>query len=282
MESKCIIVCQSIYNDNTKRIAKAMSVKLACPVISAVDALETNLDQFEVVGLGSGIYFGCHHPELFNVVKKLSNSQQQMFIFSSRGAPFLGKYHHPIKNALQHKGKNIIGEFSVRGYDETGPFVIVGGGSKGKPDEKDLKKAQKFIERVLPEYCVEDPYKKVVLKGNIQDGKTNKYRVPLDGGEIVLAGDRVTINQTVCNGCGTCARICPLELIKIIDGKSLPVRELDCTLCRLCINHCRQRAIHLHYNWRDAIKVAIRHNKKQSLVNSLRLANEYDKFSGMI
>ena len=31
------------------------------------------------------------------------------------------------------------------------------------------------------------------------------------------------------------------------NTKATPVNELDCTLCRLCIQNCSERAIHLHY-----------------------------------
>lgn len=69
----------------------------------------------------------------------------------------------------------------------------------------------------------------------------------------------------VCAGCGKCATVCPLNVIKIENAKAIPVYELDCTLCRLCIKNCSERAIHLHYSWRGAIKVAKRHGKKVSL-----------------
>jgi flavodoxin len=122
-----------------------MAQALSCNCVSVEESLVLNFDEYQTIGLGSGIYFGKHHPKLFEVVDKLNTSQQDVFIFSTRGNPFLGKYHKPIKEVLTKKNKNIIGEFSVRGYDETGPWVIIGGGHRGKPDEKDLKKAVRFV-----------------------------------------------------------------------------------------------------------------------------------------
>jgi hypothetical protein len=46
----------------------------------------------------------------------------------------------PIKKLLAKKGKKIVGESSVREDDETGPWVIIGEGNVGKPNESDLKK----------------------------------------------------------------------------------------------------------------------------------------------
>jgi ferredoxin len=265
MNHKCIIICESIYNDNTLKIAKAMTQTLGCYCVSAEEALMLNFDEYQTIGLGSGIYFGKHHPKLFEVIEKLNSSQQDVFIFSTRGNPFLGKYHKHLKDALTKKNKKIIGEFSVRGYDETGPWVIIGGGHRGKPDEKDLKKAVRFAQKTMSQHCMPDFYQNVQHKMSICEGMPNTYRIGENGASILLCGDRVTFNHNNCNGCGKCVKVCPLGLIKIENKKAISKNELDCTLCNLCVANCKQRAITLHYNWRDAINVAKRHGKRTSL-----------------
>lgn len=265
MNYKSIVIYESIYNNNTLKLAKTMAHTLGCRCITAEEALSMNLDEYETIGLGSGIYFGKHHPKLFEVAGKLSLKQQEVFIFSSRGNPFLGKYHQPLKDALIEKNKKIIGEFSVRGYDETGPWVIKGGGHRGKPDEKDLKKAVHFVQKTMAQYCMPDYYLQVENKLPIREGVANYYGVDTNGVSVVLRGDRVTFNHNNCNGCDKCADVCPLGIIQLESKKAISKSELDCTLCNLCVVNCRQRAITLHYNWRDAIKVAKRHGKRTSL-----------------
>ena len=39
---------------------------------------------------------------------------------------------------------NVVGEFSCRGFDTVGPFKLIGGVNKGRPDERDLENAKKF------------------------------------------------------------------------------------------------------------------------------------------
>lgn len=265
MKTDCIIIYESIYNGNTEKLARVMAHTLGCRFIKAQKALDIDLSHYKTIGFGSGIYFGSHHPAIFKVVKNLDQSEQEVFIFSSRGAPVLGKYHEPIKELLFEKGKKIVGEFSVRGYDETGPWVIIGGGNVGKPNESDLKKASKFAQNCLPKYCITDNYKQVINKLPVKEGFVNTYTLNSYMTPVVLKGDLVTINQSTCRGCGKCIKVCPLGIIELVDQKAVPVSELDCTLCRLCETACKERAISLHYTWKDAIKVAVRHGKRKSL-----------------
>lgn len=44
-----------------------------------------------------------------------------------------------------------------------------------------------------------------------------------------------------CTSCGTCANVCPLKNIKLIDGT--PVWGKNCTHCMACISHCPSSAI---------------------------------------
>jgi NAD-dependent dihydropyrimidine dehydrogenase PreA subunit len=265
MNHKVVVICESIYNGNTTKIARTMAQTLGCRYITSQQALSEDLSQYNVIGFGSGIYFGTHHPAIFEVVDKLDPNRQDIFIFSSRGAPILGKYHNGLKKVLAEKGKNIVGEFSVRAYDETGPWVIIGGGNVGKPNENDLKKAERFVRKILPHLCVNDPYQLIKSKLPVKEGQPNTYNVIANETLLMLRGDVVTINQSACIGCGKCIKVCPLAVIELQHQKAIPVAELDCTLCRLCVNSCSERAINLHYTWRDAINVAKRHGHKVSL-----------------
>ncbi len=50
------------------------------------------------------------------------------------------------------------------------------------------------------------------------------------------------IDKEKCIGCGTCARFCPDEAIKIVDGKA--VVDLDyCKGCGICANECPVKCI---------------------------------------
>lgn len=49
-----------------------------------------------------------------------------------------------LKEKLLEKRFNVIGEFFCKGFDTWGPFKIIGGINRGRPNEQDLEKAKKF------------------------------------------------------------------------------------------------------------------------------------------
>jgi ferredoxin len=237
MNQKAIIVCESMYLGNTTRLAKAMAFTLNCRVVSAGEALAMDMSQYEVVGLGSGIYFTSHHPLLIEVAERL-NPAQQAFVFSTRGAPMVGRYHHAIENALKQRGVRLLGEFSTKGYDCTGPFILVNGGNKGRPNERDSQKASKFASRILPQYAADL--------------------------SAVPKGQFVHVTEA-CIACGKCVAVCPLQVFTMQDGRSLPKREQDCIHCSLCQMACPERAIHIRHGFLDAIRIAKHHAHRTSL-----------------
>lgn len=238
MNNKVLIICESMYHGNTQKLAVAMARKLNCRTINCEQAISENLEQYKVIGLGSGIYFTTHHPKLFHIAAKMQNTQKA-FIFSTHGSPFLGKYHQKLKTSLSNQGVSVIGEFSCRGYDCTGPYIIIGGGNKGKPNEKDEMKAARFVNRILPEYC--------------------KHT------SVVHNHDNVEINYTECIGCGKCSTLCPMKVFEFKDKKPVIINSADCIHCSLCSDNCPPQAIAIEHSWKEAIAIAKRHSKKTSL-----------------
>jgi ferredoxin len=49
------------------------------------------------------------------------------------------------------------------------------------------------------------------------------------------------INEEKCTGCGDCVDICPMEAIKMENGKA--VISDECTECCACVSQCPNDAI---------------------------------------
>ncbi len=106
------------------------------------------LAEYDLIGFGSGIYFGKYHRSLLELVDKLPMLEnKKAFIFSTSGLKklrFIHDFHKPLKENLKQKGLNIVGEFSCRGFDTSQAAKVIGGINRGRPNEKDLNQAENF------------------------------------------------------------------------------------------------------------------------------------------
>jgi flavodoxin len=145
---KALIIYISVHHGNTEKVANVMANILDASLLQVKQVDASMLEQYDLIGFGSGIYFGKHHKNLLDFVDKLPLIQnKKAFIFSTSGLRkirFIHNFDKPLKEKLQRKGFDIIGEFSCRGYDTSQAAMIVGGINKGRPDAKDLKQAEDF------------------------------------------------------------------------------------------------------------------------------------------
>ena len=59
---------------------------------------------------------------------------------------------------------------------------------------------------------------------------------------IVLDEKKIaTISEYLCNGCGICEKICPVDNIKLVNEK--PEWQHKCQMCTGCLHYCPQKAI---------------------------------------
>jgi flavodoxin len=142
---KTLIVYTSVHHQNTEKVAKVMIEELDADYIHTEHAKPETLAAYDLIGFGSGIYFGKHHKTLFQFVETLPTmTQKRAFVFSTCGD---GKMHHTaLKEKLVNHGFTIVDEFCCRGWDTVGPLKLFGGINKGRPDEKDLAAARAFAQ----------------------------------------------------------------------------------------------------------------------------------------
>ena len=145
---KALIIYISVHHGNTERVAKVMANILDADLLQVKQADVSMLEQYGLIGFGSGIYFGRHHESLLDFVDKLPKLRnKKAFIFSTSGLrkiPFVHNFDKPLRKKLQRKGFDIIGEFSCRGLDTYRATKLVGGVNKGRPNAEDLKQAEDF------------------------------------------------------------------------------------------------------------------------------------------
>ncbi len=132
---------------NTEKVAKAMAEVMGAQLAGPEGISPASLAEYDLIGFGSGIYFGKHHRAIRALVDRLPAMSRDAFVFSTRGAD--RDQNGPLVAQLEKKGFRLKGSFSCPGFDTVGPFKLVGGLQKGHPDAKDLEDARTFARGLL-------------------------------------------------------------------------------------------------------------------------------------
>jgi flavodoxin len=146
---KKLIIYSSAHKGNTEKVAKAMAEAIRAD-LARVEGLNPGIiEGYDMIGFGSGIYGGRPSAELAGFIDRLQDGLgKKAFAFFTCG--FEGsKANGSIKQMLEGKGFEVLGSFACRGFTDYGPFKIIGGISKGRPNERDLLDAKNFVLRFI-------------------------------------------------------------------------------------------------------------------------------------
>ena len=141
---KTLIVYASVHHKNTEKVAKVMAEVLGADLVPIGQAQPETLTAYDLIGFGSGIYYGKVHTTLLQFAEALLPvSGKHAFIFTTSGD---GKVERQvaIKELLEKRGFSIVGNFSCKAWNTWGPLKLTGGINKGRPNEKDLEEARIF------------------------------------------------------------------------------------------------------------------------------------------
>lgn len=143
------IICASVHHGNTRKVANIISSTLSASVYSVDEAKAGVVPECELIGFGSGIYFGRHHQSLLELVDSWPPRPCRAFIFSTAGLPFLRWFQHrALRSRLVQRGFEIAGEFCCRGWDTVGPLWLMGGINRKHPNTRDFDHAQAFATKL--------------------------------------------------------------------------------------------------------------------------------------
>lgn len=145
---KTLILYASIHHGNTEKIGKAMAETLNADIVKFNEINVDILQEYDLIGFGSGIFYGKLHKSLADFIESIpALPDKKAFVFSTSGQ---GKedYNNTIKDKLKEKGFKVLGSFACKGFDTFGPFKLIGGIAKGRPNENDIQKAKAFAKSI--------------------------------------------------------------------------------------------------------------------------------------
>ena len=146
-----MIICVSVHHGNTAAVARAVAAALKAEIREPEEVDPETLATYDVVGFGSGIFYGSHHHRLRRYVEQLPDvSGTRAFVFTTagRGRAQSLPWQRPLDAVLRDKGFDVIGSFACPGFDSWLPLALVGGINKRHPDVADLTHAFEFGERI--------------------------------------------------------------------------------------------------------------------------------------
>lgn len=153
---KALVIVFSYHHKNTEKIAQSFAKVLDAPIKTPQQVDSAELQNYNFIGFGSGIYAAKHHESLLALADNLPpGNGKKVFIFSTFGAPaglfdekelkkFIAKNHAKLRDKLQSKGYTVIDEFACPGFNTNSFLKLFGGLNKGRPNAQDLKQAEDF------------------------------------------------------------------------------------------------------------------------------------------
>jgi flavodoxin len=154
---KSLLVLFSYHHKNTEKIAHVFAEVLDAEIKTPQQVAPEALQEYTLVGFGSGIYGEKHHESLLNLANTLPPvTDRKAFIFSTAGAPeiiwgetFVKKNHLALREKLQSRGYVVVDEFSCPGFNTNSFLEWFGGINKGRPNAEDLRHAKEFARNLL-------------------------------------------------------------------------------------------------------------------------------------
>ena len=145
---KSLIVLFSYHHKSTEKIAKVFAKVLDAEIKAPKEINPDELQDYDLVGFGSGIYSDKHHKSLHNLADKIPQvTNKKAFIFSTSammGKDKVAKDHSTLREKLQFKGYIIVDEFACKGFNTNSFLKYLGGMNKGRPNTEDLLHAEEF------------------------------------------------------------------------------------------------------------------------------------------
>ena len=225
---------------NCKYVAQRISEEIGDRLISISDRMkssdfELNLDENESIGFVTPTYFWGLPQIVTDFIEKLQidkNASRYVYHVLTFGTT-TGAAHKYMKNLLFKKGLTLQGKFAVRMVDTWTPMFDL---SDSAENIEITKAADKLIDAVIS---------KVKKKriGNFNRNKGPLFIAKAVQGEYQI--NRSTSNFTLldsCIGCGICENQCPVNAVKVVNGKAKWVKD-KCEICLGCLHKCPEFAI---------------------------------------
>lgn len=128
---KSLIIYSSLHQGNTRKIAEKMAAELKADIYNVRELLGKSIEEYGLIGLGSGIYHGNFNEDIMKLGENLKN--KNLFLFSTSGSGN-ENYNDCFAETLRLKKNRVIGSFTCKG--------------KTHPNKADIEEAVDFVKNL--------------------------------------------------------------------------------------------------------------------------------------
>lgn len=144
---KAVIIYASVHHGNTKKLVDAIAAEHEVDIIDATSVTEKDLHQYDVIGFASGVYGFNVHQAILNFASANLPANKKVFLIST--SAMNKDFSASLVKIIDEKNCDIVGKYSCHGYNTFGPFKLVGGTSRGHPDQTDIENVIKFYKGII-------------------------------------------------------------------------------------------------------------------------------------
>lgn len=141
---KTVIIYASRHHNNTEKLVKAISEAYSVDIINA-DECSGELSEYDCIGFAGGIAFGRFYDSVQRAAEKYMTAGKRVFFLYTCGMNSRD-FSKKLKETAKERGCEVCGSFGCVGYNTYGPFKLIGGINRNRPNEQDIAEAVKFFE----------------------------------------------------------------------------------------------------------------------------------------
>jgi flavodoxin len=130
-----LIIYHSEHHGNTEKVAQTIASALNAELVRSQDIEFDDVRAYDLVGIGSGVYYGHFHQNLFRFIDRLPAQ------IGKKAKSYGERANNSAKLKLKEKGFDVVGEFTCLGFDTA---LSTEGINRGRPSAEDLNAAKTF------------------------------------------------------------------------------------------------------------------------------------------
>lgn len=142
------IIYYSRHHENTKKVLDAIAAKYEVTLIDATKTQGLDLTGYDLIGFASGIYYSKFHKSVLQFAENNLPMNKRVFFLYTYGAEKEG-YTKSIEAVTLRKAAEVVGTFGCFGFNTFGPFKLIGGIAKGRPNQDDFDNACYFYGNLI-------------------------------------------------------------------------------------------------------------------------------------